>query len=61
MASLTQRTRANSGDSEGPGSLACCSLWSSKKLDTTEQLNNNDKPHVGVSCLQLDKEGILVN
>ena len=23
----------------------------------TEQLNNSDKPCVGVSCLQLDKEG----
>ena len=23
------------------GSLACCSLWGHKELDTTEQLNNN--------------------
>ena len=28
------------GDSEGQGSLACCSSWSCKKLDMTEQLNN---------------------
>ena len=28
------------GDSEGWGSLACCSLWSHKELDTTECLNN---------------------
>ena len=28
------------GDSEGQGSLACCSLWGRKELDTTEQLNN---------------------
>ena len=27
------------GDSEGKGSLACCSPWSRKELDTTEQLN----------------------
>jgi len=29
------------GDSEGQGSLGCCSPWGSKDLDTTEQLNNN--------------------
>ena len=29
------------GDSEGQGSLACCSQWGRKELDTTEQLNNN--------------------
>ena len=28
------------GDSEGQGSLACCSPWGYKELDTTEQLNN---------------------
>ena len=26
----------------GQGSLACCSLWSCKELDPTEQLNNNN-------------------
>ena len=30
------------GDSEGWGILACCSPWSSKELDTTERLNNNN-------------------
>ena len=30
------------GDSEGQGSLACCSPWGRKVSDTTEQLNNND-------------------
>ena len=25
----------------GQGSLACCSPWDRKELDTTEQLNNN--------------------
>ena len=28
------------GDSEGQGSLACCSPWGHKELDTTERLNN---------------------
>ena len=30
-----------SGDSEGQGSLVCCSPWGHKELDTIEQLNNN--------------------
>ena len=30
------------GDSEGQESLACCSLWGHKELDTTEQLNYNN-------------------
>ena len=29
------------GDGEGQGSLACCSPWGHKELDTTEWLNNN--------------------
>ena len=29
------------GDSEGQGSLACCSPWSCKEWDMTEQLKNN--------------------
>ena len=28
------------GDGEGQGSLACCSPWGCKELDTTEWLNN---------------------
>ena len=32
------------GDSEGQRSLACCSPWSWKELDTTEQLNGDNKP-----------------
>ena len=28
-------------DSEGQGSLVCCSPWVLKESDTTEQLNNN--------------------
>ena len=31
------------GDSEGRGSLACCSPWGHKKSDMTEQLSNNKK------------------
>ena len=30
-------------DSEGQGSLVCCSPWVHKDSDTTEQLNNNIK------------------
>ena len=29
------------GNGEGQGSLAYCSPWGRKELDTTEQLNNN--------------------
>ena len=29
------------GDSEGQGSLACCSPWSHKESDMIERLNNN--------------------
>ena len=30
------------GDSEGQGSLVCCSPWGGKESDMTEQLNNNN-------------------
>ena len=33
------------GDSEGQGSLACCSSWDSRESDTTEQLK---KKNIGV-------------
>ena len=29
------------GDSEGQGSLVCCSPWGRKELNVTERLNNN--------------------
>ena len=29
------------GDSEGQGSLTCCSPWGCKELDMTEQINSN--------------------
>ena len=35
------------GDGEGQGSLACCSSWGRKELDTTKRLNeNNDDERV---------------
>ena len=33
------------GDSEGQGSLACCSPWGHKELDMTEQLNSNNNSY----------------
>ena len=43
MASLTQWTWvwASSGVGGGQGSLACCSPWGGKELDTAERLNNS--------------------
>ena len=43
------------GESEGQGSLACCSLWGCKKSDTTEQLNNNTviKGEVGSNTINV--------
>ena len=35
------------GYGEGQGSLACCSPWGHKELDTTERLNNNKEDAVG--------------
>ena len=32
-------------DSDGQGSLACCSPWGRKELDMTERLNNNNRGH----------------
>ena len=29
------------GDTEGQGSLVCCSPWGRKELNVTERLNNN--------------------
>ena len=29
------------GDTEGQGSLVCCSPWDHRESDTTEQLKNN--------------------
>ena len=35
------------GNSEGQGSLACCSPWGSKELDETEWLNNSNNKWFG--------------
>ena len=40
------------GDSEGQGSLACCSPLGYEKLDTTERLNNNNKGTDGAAAHQ---------
>ena len=32
------------GNREGQGTLACCTSWSRKKSDTTQQLNNDNHP-----------------
>ena len=34
------------GDGDEKGSLACCSPWGCKELDTTEQLNNSQVDRV---------------
>ena len=45
------------GDSEGQGSLAYCSPWDCRELDTTEQLNSkyqlNVSQHVHCSSVKL--------
>ena len=41
MIIMTHESEQTLGDSEGQGSLACCSPWGRKESDTTEQLNNN--------------------
>ena len=50
------------GDSEGQGSLACCSLWSLKESNTTEGLKNNNQHKYSNASLQnvvLSKQNIL--
>ena len=42
------------GVGDGQGSLACCSLWGCKELDTTEWLN-----WPGISCLTLVTVGFV--
>ena len=40
MIIMTHESEQTLGDSEGQGSLACCSPWGCKESDT-ERLNNN--------------------
>ena len=39
------------GDSEGQGSLMCCSPWGCKELDTSWQLNSNNSSFLVPSSL----------
>ena len=41
------------GDSEGQGSLACCSPCGQKDSDTTEQLKNNNRISLGIIPLNI--------
>ena len=41
------------GDGEGQESLVCCSPQGHKELDTTEQLNNNNKEKEGCGVRSL--------
>ena len=36
------------GDDKGQGSLACCSPWDHRELDTTQGLNNNNMNRAAV-------------
>ena len=45
------------GNSEGQGSLVCCSSWGHKELDTSKRLKNNNvlihplRPYNSIKCL----------
>ena len=39
--SMDRRSLSKFQETEGEGSLVCCSPWGCKELDTTEQLNKN--------------------
>ena len=41
------------GDSEGWGSLACCSPWRHKESDSTEQINNNNNEEFRVMIVKM--------
>ena len=45
------------GDSEGQRRLVCCSPWNGKKLDMTEQLNNNNALQFLSVLSMLPREG----
>ena len=40
------------GDSEGQGSLVCCSPWGHRESDTTERLSGNSNTHNAAELLQ---------
>ena len=51
------------GDSEGQGSLVCCSPWGRQESDMTQGLNNNSNISLSnivfhFTCLELYKDGV---
>ena len=48
------------GDGEGQGSLACCSPWGHKELDTMEQLKNKFGNQIYIQKLSF-KVTVLIN
>ena len=49
------------GDGEGQGSLACCSAWGCKELDTTGWLNNNSVQSVNCGSCNCSKESYCLS
>ena len=49
------------GDSEGQGSLVCCSPWGHKELDATQQLKNNKYIRQMTNKYLLIAQGTLLN
>ena len=48
------------GDSEGQGSLACCSPWGHKESDTTQELNNNNNTSKSNPETQKNQEPVYI-
>ena len=48
-------------DSEGQGSLACCSLWGHKESDTTYQLNSNEEKESGTKQFSKDEYQFFID
>ena len=44
-------------DSEGQGSLVCCSPWGPKESDMTKQLNNNNNNKIKTRVSEGQKDG----
>ena len=53
-----QKLGPTPGDSEGQGSLACCSPWGCKESDTIEKLNSNSNNGLAVTELGINLEVI---
>ena len=43
------------GVGDGQGSLACCSPWGRKQLDTTERLNSDNSGGADIGTRHVDK------